>query len=392
MGEDRPRARATPLSGRAGRASSRRAGFVPVASPDLSGHERRYVEECLSTGWISSSGSFVGRFEAAFAEACGVPHALATSSGTAAIHLALLAAGVGPGDEVLVPVWTFVATANAVVHAGATPVLVDVEPIGWGIDPEQAARRTTGRTKAIIAVHLYGQPADMVALRRLARRRNLVLLEDAAEAHGAEVGGRRVGGLGDIGCFSMFANKILTTGEGGVLVTRNRRFADAARRLRDHGMGRRRYWHPVVGYNYGMSNLQAALGLAQVERLDDLLKRKDAIGARYVRGLRDLPGVQFQQVRRGVRPVCWLFALLVEPRTFGLGREGLMRALLARGIETRPFFYPLHRMPPFRRRERFPVAEGLARRGLNLPSGPAITNAEVDRVIEAIRHIHHRGA
>ena len=391
MGHDRRRPRAAALSPRA-RAAGGRAGFLPVARPDLSGNERRYAEECLRTGWISSSGAFVRRFEAAFAEACGVPHAVATSLGTTALHLALTAAGIGPGDEVLVPVWTFVATANAVRYTGARPALVDVEPVGWGIDPEQAARKLTRRTKAIIPVHLYGHPADMVALRWLARRRGLLLVEDAAEAHGAEVGGRRVGGLGDMGCFSMFANKILTTGEGGILVTRNRRLAESARRLRDHGMGRRRYWHPVVGYSYGLGNVQAAIGLAQVERFEELLKRKDAIGARYAHGLREIPGVRLPAVRPGVRAVCWLASMLVEPRTFGMGRDALMRALAARGIETRPFFYPLHRMPPYRSRERFPVAERLARQGLNLPSGPAITGEEIDRVIDAVRRVQRHGA
>lgn len=390
MGKDRGPARAAPLSDRV-RVASRQADFLPVARPDLSGNERRYVDECLTTGWISSAGPFVHRFEEAFAHACEVPYAVATSSGTSALHLALVAAGIGPGDEVLVPVWTFVATANAVVHAGARPVLVEVEPVSWGIDPQKAAQKITSRTAAIIAVHLYGHPADMAALRRLARRHALVLLEDAAEAHGAEVDGQRVGSVGDVGCFSMFANKILTTGEGGVLVTGNRRLADLARRLRDHGMGRRRYWHPVIGYSYGMSNLQAAIGLAQVERFDELLKRKDAIAERYARGLRVIPGIRLPEARSGVRPVCWLFPMLVERRTFGLGRDALMRALAARGIETRPFFYPLHRLPPYRLRERFPVAEGFASRGLNLPSGPAITDDEIDRVIEAIREIQRHG-
>lgn len=390
MRDDRGPARVASLSGRAG-GMSRQPEFLPVACPDLSGNERRYVEECLVTGWISSAGPFVRRFEEAFARACGAPYAVATSSGTSALHLALVAAGVGPGDEVLVPVWTFVATANAVVHAGARPVLVDVEAASWGIDPQEAARKITRRTAAMIAVHLYGRPADMVALRRLARQHDMVLLEDAAEAHGAEVAGRRVGTLGHVGCFSMFANKIVTTGEGGILVTGNHRLADLARRLRDHGMGRRKYWHPVIGYSYGMSNLQAAIGLAQVERLDEVLKRKDAIAERYARGLREIPGVRLPEPRSGVRSVCWLFPMLVEPRAFGLGRQALMRTLAARGIETRPFFHPLHRLPPYRRRERFPVAERLAGRGLNLPSGPAITDEEIDRVVEAIRRIQHRG-
>ena len=391
MGKNRGTARPAPLGPRHDRGVAP-GTRIPVARPDLGPRERAYVEECLQTAWISSAGPFVRRFESAYAAACGVTHGVACSSGTTALHLALTAAGVGAGDEVIVPAWTFVATANAVVHAGATPVLADVDPVSWGMDPAEAARKITRRTRAIIAVHLYGQPADIPALRRLARRRGLLLVEDAAEAHGAEIGGRRVGSLGDVGCFSFFANKILTTGEGGILITRIRRLAERARLLRDHGMGRRRYWHSVVGYSYGLGNLQAAIGLAQVERFDELLKRKDAIAARSAARLSEIPGIALPSDRPGVRAVCWLVSILVNRRRFGMGRDGLMRALATRGIETRPFFYALHRMPPYRSRERFPVAERLAAAGMNLPSGPAITVEEIDRVVDAIREIRERGA
>jgi perosamine synthetase len=391
MGKDRAAPHPAPLGGRIARGHSP-GTRIPVARPDLGPRERAYVEECLQTAWISSAGPFVRRFEAAFAAACGVSHGVACSSGTTALHLALTAAGVGAGDEVIVPAWTFVATANAVVHAGATPVLADVDPATWGIDPVEAARKVSRRTRAIIAVHLYGRPADIPALRRLSRRHGLLLVEDAAEAHGAEVGGRRVGSLGDVGCFSFFANKILTTGEGGILITRDGRLAKGARRLRDHGMGQRRYWHPVVGYSYGLGNLQAAIGLAQVERFDELLKRKDTIGAHYTTRLCQIPGIDLPVGQPGVRAVCWLVSILVDRRRFGMGRDALMRALAARGIETRPFFSPLHRMPPYRRAERFPVAERLAAAGMNLPSGPAITTAEIDRVVDTIREIRERGA
>lgn len=367
--------------------SPRKTPRIPVACPDLGAPERRYVLQCLESGWISSAGPFVPRFEATFARRCGVPYGVATNSGTGALHLALAGSGIGPGDEVLVPAWTFVATANAVVHVGATPVFVDVSPADWGIDPESAARQITRRTKAIIAAHLFGQPADMTALRRLARQAGLVLVEDASESFGAEIEGHPVGGLGHVACFSLFANKVPTTGEGGILVTRNRQLAERARRLRDHGMGRRRYWHPVVGYNYGMSNLQAAVGLGQLERIDELLAHKEVIRRHYTQGLRGMPGVRLQTIRAGVRPVCWLFPILVEPGQFGMRRGGLMRLLSQFGVETRPFFPVLHHLPPYRKGAHFPVAEGIAPNGLALPSGPSITPAAIRFVITTLWRI-----
>ncbi|HEV8614952.1 MAG TPA: DegT/DnrJ/EryC1/StrS family aminotransferase [Methylomirabilota bacterium] len=388
MGQDGD-ADGAPALSRAG--EQRSVAFIPVASPDLGGNERRYVDECIETGWISSAGGFVRRFEEAFAAMCGVEHAVAVSSGTAALHLALVALGIGPGDEVLVPVWTFAATANTVRYVGARPVLVDVDAATWGMDPAAAAGRITRRTKAIIAVHLYGRPADVVALGALARRRRLALIEDAAEAHGAAIGDRRVGSFGAVGCFSTFANKIVTTGEGGVLVTGSRRLAETTRMLRDHGMSRRKYWHPTIGFSYGLGNLQAAVGVAQLERFDALLRRKDAIAERYTKTLAEVPGVSLMPVRAGTRPVCWLYSILVEPRAFGMTRDALMRRLEAAAIETRPFFHPLHLMPPYRERTRFPVAERLAARGLNLPSGPMIADAAVDRVASTIRALQRSG-
>ena len=360
---------------------------IPVARPDLGRPELRNVSQCVESGWISSAGAFVPRFEREFAEACEMRYAVAMNSGTGALHLALEASGIGPGDEVLVPAWTFVATANAVAHAGARPVFVDIDPDTWAIDPALAAGRISPRTKAIIAAHLFGQPADMIGLRRLARRAGLVLVEDASESFGAQVAGHPVGSLGDVACFSLFANKVPTTGDGGILVTKSLRLAQRARLLRDQGMGRRRYWHSVIGYNYAMSNLQAAVGLGQLERIDELLARKAAIGRQYAEGLRDLPGIRLQTPPPGTRPVCWLFPILLEPVAFGMSRRRLMGALSRCGIETRPFFPVLPSLPPYRIRTRFPVAEKLASSGLALPSGPAITPAAIRYVIAALRRI-----
>ena len=238
---------------------------LPIAEPSLGEKELSYVTECILTGWVSSAGKFVTRFEEIFAEFCGTQHAITTSSGTTALHLALLALGIGPGDEVIVPSLTFIATANAVTYTGASPVFIDSELETWNLDPNLIEEFITPRTKAIIPVHLYGHPVNMAAIVEIAQRHGLVVVEDAAEAHGAKYQGRRVGGIGDLGIFSFYGNKIVTTGEGGMVVTNRADLAEKIRILRGHGMSpERRYWHPVLGYNYRMTNLQAALGVAQM--------------------------------------------------------------------------------------------------------------------------------
>jgi perosamine synthetase len=261
---------------------------IPVFAPWIAASAQRYVADCLATGWISSAGSYVRRFERDFGKLCAADHALATSNGTAALHLALAARGIGPGDEVIVPALTFIATANAVTYTGARTVLADVTAETWTLDPADVVRRLTPRTRAIVAVHLYGHPADMDALAAIARERGLLLVEDAAEAHGARYKDRPVGTLGDIGCFSFYGNKIISTGEGGMVVTNDERLAQRATVLRDHAMEPgARYVHNEVGFNYRMTNLQAAVGCAQVEEFETVLARKHAIAARYrARGCR----------------------------------------------------------------------------------------------------------
>jgi len=365
---------------------------LPVAEPSVGERELQYVNECVLSGWISSGGKFVRRFEEMFAEFCGSRHGVATSNGTTALHLALLALGIGPGDEVIVPTLTFIATANAVVYTGAKPVFVDSDAETWNLSPQGVAAAIGPRTKAIIPVHLYGHPADMTALAELACRHGLALIEDAAEAHGARHRGRTVGSIGDIGVFSFFGNKIVTTGEGGMLVTDRDDIADRARLLRDHGMRpEHRYWHTVLGYNYRLTNLQAAVGVAQMEKIDSILNAKRDIAALYGRCLEGIPGLILPPRRADAESVFWLYTVLVDAEQFGMGRDELMGTLAAQEVETRPVFYPVHTQPIYQTGQVLPVAESLSRRGLSLPSAATMLPGDVERVCQLIRRAGRGG-
>jgi perosamine synthetase len=365
--------------------------MIPVFAPWLPESCRRYVLDCVDTGWISSLGEYVPRFEQGFARFCEAEHAVATSNGTVALHLALVVLGIGPGDEVLVPDLTFIATANAVRYTGATAVLVDVDRATWGIDPADARRKVTERTRAIIPVHVYGQPVDLDPLLELAREHHLEVVEDAAEAHGARYRGRRVGALGRIGAFSFYGNKIFTTGEGGALVTNDAALAARAAFLRDHAMDpHRRYFHTEVGFNYRMTNIQAALGCAQIEHADDILSRRQAIADAYRAGLAGIRGLVGQPPPPGGpggEAVCWMYSVLVDEQEFGRDRDAVSVGLRERGIDSRPFFVPLHEMPPYRSDAAFPVATALSRQGINLPSGTGLSREEIAQVCGALREL-----
>jgi len=360
---------------------------IPVAAPSLIGREREYVDDCMKSGWISSAGKYVELFETGFAEFCGVRHAVACCNGTVALHLALAALGVAAGDEVIVPTLTFVATPNAVTYCGATPVFADSEPETWNLDPEQVEAKITARTRGIIAVHLYGHPAAMKKLREIAQRRGLFLLEDAAEAHGAACDGRIVGSLGDAAAFSFYANKIITTGEGGMVVTNDDALAEKIRLLRGQGMDpHRRYWHPVIGYNYRMMNLAAAIGLAQLEKIDEQLAARLNIARAYKERLRLLPGVLPQTEQPWAQHVYWMFSIVLDPDLWP-GRDQVIEKLAAQGVETRPVFYPAHTFPPYLKPAAagaFPVAENLSAHGLSLPTWTGLTEAEIDYVCRAL--------
>lgn len=360
--------------------------FISVTNVVFDGNEKQYVTECIDTGWVSANGRFVPLFEAAFARYCGAQHAVATSSGTTALHLALLALGVGPGDEVIVPTLTYIATANAVTYCGAKPVFVDSEPETWNIDPERIESCISPRTRGIIVVHLYGHPVDMEPVLALARRKRLFVLEDAAEAHGAEYRGRRAGGLADAGIFSFFGNKVITTGEGGMIVTNRQDVADRARWLRGQGMDpQRRYWFPIVGYNYRMTNLQAAVGLAQLERIHLRLAERRRVAEWYNRRLALHSGLLVLPIEQPwARHTFWLYSILLRDGSF-IQRDALIEELWRQGIETRPMFYPIHTMPPYRDDHlSLPVAESLASRGISLPTHSLLTEEDVDHITEVL--------
>jgi perosamine synthetase len=362
--------------------------WIPVAAPALVGRELEYVTDCIESSWISSAGSYIERFEASFSEFVGVEHAVACCNGTAALHLALLALGVGPGDEVIVPTLTYVATANAVRYCGAEPVFVDSDQETWNLDPAKVEQSFTPRTKGVIAVHLYGHPADMDPINAAARSRGLWVLEDAAEAHGARYRGRIAGSLSECAIFSFYGNKIVTTGEGGMVVTEDEALAARLRLLRGQGQDpERRYWFPVIGYNYRLTNLAAAIGVAQMERIDWHVDRRREVASWYRERLNGSNVVEFSPAADWAEPAYWMSCVLLEEGGEA-ARNRVMAELAARGIDTRPFFYPLHTLPPYAADEgEYPVATSLAARGINLPSSAPLTADDVDYVCEALESV-----
>jgi perosamine synthetase len=364
---------------------------IPIAQPDLSGNEEAYVLEAVRSSWVSSTGAYIGRFEREFAAYCGVEHAVAVCNGTVALHVALLALGVLAGDEVIVPSLTYIATANAVRYCGAEPVFVDVDPATWCIDPRRIAAAVTPRTRGIVTVDLYGHPADADAVNAIAEEHGLWVVEDAAEAHGARYKGRPTGSLARVATFSFYGNKVLTSGEGGALTTRDPELESRIRLLRGQGMDpKRRYYFPITGYNYRITNIAAALLCAQMERREAILARRREIFARYRQALLAVPGIGLQPVAPWAENTPWLFCVTVDAAAYGESRDDLMARLEAAGVETRPFFIPLHTLPPFAAQSRargdhLPVTEALGASGVNLPTFNQMTSAEIDRVCDLIR-------
>jgi perosamine synthetase len=364
---------------------------IPVWEPVLDGNEKRYVLDCLETNWISSLGSYITRFEEAVAKWCGVPHGIACSSCTTGLHLALVALGVGPGDEVLVPDFTLIVSANAVIQAGARPVLVDADPKTWCIDPSKLEEKIGPRTRAIMPVHMYGHPCDMAAITDIARRRDLLVVEDCAEAHGARIGGRMVGSFGDAACFSFYGNKILTTGEGGMVLCSDAELARMMRLLRNQAFDHPRFVHREMGFNYRLTNLQAAIGLAQAEKADEKVEKKREIARWYAEAFAEVEDVELPWEAPGAKNVYWMYGVKLGD-SFRRGRDGVMAAMKEKDVETRAFFCPMHRQPVFGGRDprfpdvsgEYPVSDDLWKRGLYLPSGLGLTRSQVEEVVSKL--------
>jgi perosamine synthetase len=371
---------------------------IPVNEPVLGDQELQYLTECVRTGWISSAGRFIDEFEQKWAAYCGRKYGVAVSNGTTALQIAVGCLDLQPGDEVIIPTFTIISCALAVVYNGGIPVLVDSDPVTWGMNVCEIEKRITPRTRAIMPVHIYGHPVDMDAISALAERYDLSIIEDAAEVHGAEyLSGRngeaavwrRCGSFGNSSCFSFYANKLITTGEGGMLVTDDPEVAERARSLRNLCFQpQRRFFHDRLGFNFRLTNLQAALGLAQVERIDDIVARKRWMGSRYNQELKGLAALRLQTEQPWARSVYWMYGVVLNDDA-GMDAVQFATALRERGVETRPFFLGMHEQPVFRRQgmfldERHPIAETLARQGLYLPSGLALTDEQISRVSEAV--------
>ena len=364
--------------------------FIHVAEPLLAGNELKYVTDCVESNWISSLGKYVQDFEQQFAAYCGARYGIATANGTVAIHLLAATLNLGPGDEVIMPSLTFVATANGIHYTGATPVFVDSETETWNIDPETVAAAITPRTKAIFAVHLYGHPADMDPLRDIAEEHGLLLFEDAAEAHGACYKGKRTGGLSDAAIFSFYGNKIITTGEGGIIVTDNEEWAKRAFFLENQGRyNDNPYWHPELAYNYRMTNIQAAIGLAQFEQIDQLIAIRRRNADHYRQRLSGIKGLTLPPEAPWATNVYWMYSVLIED-DFGLSRDEVRTQLRQANIDSRPFFYPVHTLPMYNTGQSLPVAESLSAKGLNLPSGATLTPEQIDYVCDTLTNLTNK--
>ncbi len=369
--------------------------MIPVCEPLIGEKELEYVIDCLKTNWIGSQGKYIAEFEARFASYCGCQYGIATTSGTTALHLALASLDIGPGDEVIIPTFTMIATAFAIAYTGAKPVLVDSESETWNMDVTKIEEKVTDRTKVILPVHIYGHPCNMEPIMEVAKKHDLYVIEDAAEVHGAEYKGRKAGGIGHVGCFSFYANKIITTGEGGMIVTNDETIAERARALKNLAFPKeRRYLHSEVGFNYRMTNIQAAIGLAQLERIDELAEMRRRNAQLYNSYLKDIPGLTLPTEKEWAKNVYWMYSVLIEGE-FGSSRDEVMIRLREDGVDTRTFFIPMHQQPVFQSMrlfgsESYPVAEELSRKGLHLPSASGLAEQQIETISQALKKIGSR--
>lgn len=366
--------------------------MIPVNEPLLDEAARSNVLSCFESGWISSEGPFVAEFEQRWAEYCGMPFGVAVCNGTVALELALACAGLEPGDEVILPSFTIISCVLAVLEAGAKPVLVDCEPDTWCMDVDEVEAKITPRTRAIMPVHIYGHPVEMAPLIALAERHGLLVIEDAAEAHGAKYGERHVGSFGVLSCFSFYANKIITTGEGGMVLTSDEQLNERLRSGRNLAFQPdRRFLHKELGHNYRMTNLQAAVGVAQVDAIEIHVSLKQQMARRYENELRGCEAIQLPVERQGARNVYWMYGVVLNDDTRFDGK-GFADALREKGVDTRPFFVGMHEQPVFRDRglfvgERYPICERISRRGVYLPSGLTLTKPQQEIVASAVRQV-----
>jgi perosamine synthetase len=365
--------------------------MIQVNEPQIGKREKEFVLDCLDSGWISSAGKYIEKFESRWAEYCGMPYGVAMSNGTVALEAAIACIDLQPGDEVIMPTFTIISCALAVWERGGIPVLVDSDPETWCMDVSKIEARITPHTRAIMPVHIYGHPVDMQPLMEIAHKHNLLIIEDAAEAHGAEYQGRKCGSFGDIACFSFYANKIVTTGEGGMALTRDPKLAE---KLRSHRnlcfTPDRRFYHTELGHNYRLTNIQAAIGLAQIEEIESHIAHKRKMAEAYGQRLKGLAGLQLPVEKSWAKNVYWMYGIVLDEST-GLDGVKFAKRLREKDIETRPFFWGMHEQPAFRDRglflgEHYPVAERLARQGLYLPSGLTLSDEQIAQVGSAVEN------
>lgn len=360
--------------------------MIPISQPSITQKEIDYVSDAVRSTWISSLGPYIDRFEAEFAAFCGAKYAISVANGTVAIHLALLAHRIGSGDEVIVPNLSFIATANAILHAGAKPVFVDIDPENLCLDPISVINAITPRTRAIMPVHLYGHPADMKALKKIAEEHGLILIEDAAEAHGAKAYGQRVGSWGHSATFSFYGNKNMTTGEGGMITTNDPEINARCRYLRDHAMSKeKRYWHTELGYNYRMTNMQAALGCAQLERANELMAARQQLFQWYSDAFSGIEGLSLNRTSPWAENSYWLICMEFEHWKSEVDREAFMLRLRSAGVDSRPYFYPMSQMPYINANPDTPVTYSRYFKGINLPTYLGLNKAKVIDVSEKVR-------
>lgn len=362
--------------------------MIPVYQPEITQAEKDNVNDCLESSWISSKGKYIEMFEDKFSKYIDIRYAATCSNGTCALHLALMALGIGEGDEVIVPTFTYIASVNAIRYTGATPVFVDCNESTWQLCEHDVRKKITPKTKAIMVVHLYGHPANMKQIQNIAKTRNIFIVEDCAEAIGSTYDGKCVGQFGDIAAFSFFGNKTITTGEGGMVATNNEALYDRVLKLKGQGLAEyRQYWHDTIGYNYRMTNIQAAIGCAQMDRIDQILQKKREVAECYMDEFRD-SDIRWHEECNNVTHTYWMFSVVMDINE--KQRNSMMETLRKiHGIDTRPLFYPVHTMPMYSSKyEMHPVSEKLHRMGFNIPSYPNLTSSQIEHIAKSIKETY----